>query len=111
MDSDCFVFASQRRDIEESVCTHVQTDVGSSAGGVLHLRCCLHLCICGNRKLTGLRILESRLAICDSGADSWLDWRGAVRQQHVDERHVRSDSGSDRQIAWIACPAGADLEL
>ena len=45
---------------------------------------------------------KDRLGVCGSGADPGLDRRGAVRQQHLDQRDVRSHPGGDRQIAASA---------
>ena len=93
------------------VCQDVQADVGRAAGGVFYFRARLYFRVHGDGQLAGLRPFQDRRVLRGPGADSWVDRRGAFRQQHRDQRHVRTGASADRQAFEPAGPDAALVQL
>ncbi len=57
------------------------------------------------------RVLQARAGLHRRGAAARLHRRRAVRQQYLDQRHVRQVPGAGRATARLPADAAADLEL
>jgi len=72
---------------------------------------CVRVQFFGHGRIVGLRLFQDRALVYYRCSYPWLDRRRTLRQQHVNECHVRRIPVGGRQDPRLPAPSFADAEL